>query len=1107
MGFFRGLTSEGIFAGGYRRRNMWAGRTAIAFCAVVLSVAGVQGQINVAAGDSAGLIAAIELVNKKKASEIILGGGTYNLTSQLFVSSNLQLIGGDSIIDMGGNDRAFFIASGTVGISNLTITGGNATGGAGAQGGGGGAGLGGAIFVGNISAMASGYTGAADVTLTNVSLTNNAATGGAGSESDSDNTYGGGGGLGGSGGDGHYTFWATHGGGGGGGFGNGATGGASDPDNPGAGGAGAFTPATVIGTISGGAGGSDSGGDTGGAGGSNGGGGGGSNSSGGSWGTTGGGGGIGGQAGAQGEYASGGNGGWGGGGGGIDWDVKGKGGDGGWGGGGGGGGDGSGENYNTSGGNGGFGGAGGGHAGVGGLGGGDGGLDGYTAYGGGGMGAGGAIFVQAGSSLNIVGSTLSGNSVTGGAAGGSAATAGSAIGADIFLGANVTITLANGQNMTLQGPGGAGNTSDPNVVGHTTDPDAQGGLNIVGNSASTSTLTLNGPSYYVGSTQLTNASLIVNGVNTTSGYNLNDANLTINATNTTINSLQINSGTATINGSGNTMSSFLAYSGTTQFNGDTTITGAIESDRVLTAIVGVNANVNAGQVNVGANTTLVLTGAGTLNITGGYTGILLGSYGSPSFPAVLDLGGGTDSAPTITGAQWIGGQFAQNGWGAVRMTQTGTYTLSTPLSANVSLEQNGTGTTVLNSSVTQSSAPWYNGTTINAGTLAFGGNNALSESGTLTINAGTLDLQTFSGGAGHLVLSGGTIAGSGTLTLKADSTLQAGTIQANLAGAVNLTKSTAGTTTINGTVSTTGGFTVDGGQVNVLGGSLTQLASLVVGQSDAATMTISGGTVNVASRTVVLGQQTGAQGTLVIGNGSNTSGDVLGAEAVASGSGTGIVRFQQNFAAGSSSDTNYYFLSSIQGDITVYQEGPGTTILNPTNGSGNNYTGGTFISYGTLAYGANNALPTGTAVTMSGGTLQVGAFQGQVASLLMSPVSTIEFTLNGTALGEYGQLAVMGDFNASGILSLLVGYSAQEGDTFQIFDGGFSTGNMSIESNLGPGLYWDTSRLASDGIVQVIPEPSTIGLLLCGLAACLAGWRGGRRAASAPKKTGTAISH
>ncbi len=107
-------------------------------------------------------------------------------------------------------NRVFFVQSGTVAISNLTIANGAATGGAGAMGGGGGLGAGAAIFV-----------NAGTTTVSNVNFTANAATGGAGGGATRGSTGasgGGGGGLGGSGGG------AVDGGGGGGGYSGGGGG-------------------------------------------------------------------------------------------------------------------------------------------------------------------------------------------------------------------------------------------------------------------------------------------------------------------------------------------------------------------------------------------------------------------------------------------------------------------------------------------------------------------------------------------------------------------------------------------------------------------------------------------------------------------------------------------------------------------------------------------------------------------------------------------------------------------------------------------------------------------------------------------------------------------
>ena len=123
----------------------------------------------------------------------LAGGGPFIVYSQMFVGLsgsntqglNLVINGNGATIDMsqangGAADRAFFIASGNVTISNLTIANGQAVGGAGGPGAGGGAGLGGGLFVATSTAIPGITNAATNVTLNNVWFTNNAATGGAG---------------------------------------------------------------------------------------------------------------------------------------------------------------------------------------------------------------------------------------------------------------------------------------------------------------------------------------------------------------------------------------------------------------------------------------------------------------------------------------------------------------------------------------------------------------------------------------------------------------------------------------------------------------------------------------------------------------------------------------------------------------------------------------------------------------------------------------------------------------------------------------------------------------------------------------------------------------
>ncbi|MEH2216743.1 MAG: VCBS domain-containing protein [Nostoc sp.] len=97
--------------------------------------------------------------------------------TQTLIDSNITIVGNNHSISGDANNngindngdvRPLFIKSGTVDISNLTITNGRSEGGAG-MGGGGGAGIGGGLFI---------YDG--NVSLSNVAFSNNTAQGGAG---------------------------------------------------------------------------------------------------------------------------------------------------------------------------------------------------------------------------------------------------------------------------------------------------------------------------------------------------------------------------------------------------------------------------------------------------------------------------------------------------------------------------------------------------------------------------------------------------------------------------------------------------------------------------------------------------------------------------------------------------------------------------------------------------------------------------------------------------------------------------------------------------------------------------------------------------------------
>ncbi|HIK12034.1 MAG TPA: DUF4347 domain-containing protein [Oscillatoriaceae cyanobacterium M33_DOE_052] len=124
-------------------------------------------------------------------------------TPTQLIDSNIAFIGNNFSVsgdvnndgtNNAGDDRPFFIKSGTVSFANMTITGGRGQGGdggTGSDGGGGAAGMGGGIFI---------YDGA--VAIDNVTFASNQATGGNGGGGNVGGNGAGGGGIGGNGGPG-----------------------------------------------------------------------------------------------------------------------------------------------------------------------------------------------------------------------------------------------------------------------------------------------------------------------------------------------------------------------------------------------------------------------------------------------------------------------------------------------------------------------------------------------------------------------------------------------------------------------------------------------------------------------------------------------------------------------------------------------------------------------------------------------------------------------------------------------------------------------------------------------------------------------------------------
>jgi len=699
--------------------------------ATLLCLVALLGACGTARGQSSGVTTAGDLAAAIQAANAWTGSGPYAInfltsgtiqpSAQMVIglavsnTSGLVINGGGATIDMsaangGAGDRAFFVAGGNIVINDLSIANGRAVGGAGGGAAGGGAGLGGGLFLANSNSIPGAVSIPTNVVLSGVRFLGNAAVGGAGGTSTNavgvtsvPTFWDGGGGMGGNGGYG-YEDGFDFSGGAGGGFGFGANGGNASRD-----GVAGLTGALVI-TSQGGGG----GGYNGAAGGGFGGGGGGGNDGLFECGAGGGGG----AGGAAADGNSGGQGGFGGGGGG-------------------------GGSYSDNAGNGGFGGGGGSGydtPGAGGFGGGggagyrydmseastaSGGFGGggsaafinkltnyYYALGGGGAGLGGGVFLMAGTSLTVTGSSaFASNTVTPGAGGGftsatsgsASASDGSAYGSDLFVGGNVVLSAAPGQSLTVGNLGGAGNLTDANVSAHAVDPNANGALFVTGGGL----VALTGTSYLSGAMTVNSGTLLLSANATELGTSL----VTVGQNSGDVATLALGA------------SSFLALGG---FNLNTP--SASTDQPVIIAQ-------NAGSVGQ------VLIGSGP------------GSNGA--FIAARQFTGGSGTASVVFAQQY-----------AAEVGTTPLYPFLTTLTGTLDIVQAGLGTTSLQPSYGPNT--FTGDVTVNSGTLATTGTAAALAGATLlnVMPGGVLSLGQTNGvnDLAQLMLSGGVLQTGTSLT-------------------------------------------------------------------------------------------------------------------------------------------------------------------------------------------------------------------------------------------------------------------------------------------------------------------------------------------------------
>ncbi|MDP8262821.1 MAG: autotransporter-associated beta strand repeat-containing protein, partial [Candidatus Ancaeobacter aquaticus] len=294
------------------------------------------------------------------------------------------------------------------------------------------------------------------------------------------------------------------------------------------------------------------------------------------------------------------------------------------------------------------------------------------------------------------------------------------------------------------------------------------------------------------------------------------------------------------------------------------------------------------------------------------------------------------------------------GGGALTKTTAGTVTLS------------GTNT-------------YTGGTTISAGSLQYGASNVLSNSSAVTVSGGTLDIVGYDDTVAAVTLTSGDIVGTTGVLTGSSYAVESGTIGAILAGGGALTKTTAGTVTLVGENTYSGGTTVSGGTLETtvtggLQGDITNNATVEfidVMVSITCSSIISGTGVVIKSafgETTISGQNTYSGGTLVSGGilkGTTTSlqGDITN---------NATVKFSQ-MGGGT-------YSSVISGSGALIKSDIGTVTLSGAN----TYTGATTVSAGSLKYGASNVLSNSSAITVSGGTLDIVNYDDTVAAVTLT---------------------------------------------------------------------------------------------------------------------------
>ena len=419
----------------------------------------------------------------------------------------------------------------------------------------------------------------------------------------------------------------------------------------------------------------------------------------------------------------------------------------------------------------------------------------------------------------------------------------------------------------------------------------------------------------------------------------------------------------------------------------------------------------------------------------------------------LDINGQTDAV----GAIILMSGTITNGGAAATLTGTA-YTfyggaITAVLAGTaIAMAKNTGATLTINQALTNTGT-----LTINAGTVQYLASNVVANTAAVIVAGGTLDIGAQTDTVAAVTLTSGAITGSTGILTGTSYAVASGTISAILAGAVTLAKTTAGTVTLSGVNTYSGVTTISGGVLSV-------------------------GTIGNGGVAGNLGAAPAAASNIVSNTGTGTL-QYTGTTSSTDRSITTTAAITLNLDI-----TNPAAALTISGTTTVTtapftKVGPGTLILSGTNG----HTGLTTVLAGTLKEGVASALSTG-ALTVTNGTFDLNNFSDSVGTttltnggqMIDSGGTTAVLTSTATYALQSGKISArLGSAVAAGISKTTTDRVILSGDnTFTSTSIALSAGALNLQSNnaLGAAGTTLTTTITSGAALETqnnITIPST----------------------------------